>query len=87
LPKVARNLSASLGGDSAGGGGRGSKAPERRATASGGSGLNQGGLGYKFMASLIELNALIATTGPHYVRCLKVRMTRRRRIKNIGIIF
>ena len=37
----------------------------------GGGGLKQGGLGYKFMSSLIELNALIATTGPHYVRCLK----------------
>lgn len=67
--QVARNLAAETAAQSAAasrGGGAG-----RRGTTAGG-GLNQGGLGYKFMASLVELNSLIATTGPHYVRCLKV---------------
>ena len=73
--QVARNLAAETAAQhnaaSRGGGGAG-----RRATAAGGGGgLNQGGLGYKFMASLVELNSLIATTGPHYVRCLKVRIS------------
>jgi len=76
--QVARNQAHALAAEGgAQGGARGASRPstaERRPTKQAGghgSSINQGGLGYKFMASLVELNSLIATTGPHYVRCLK----------------
>jgi myosin V len=62
--QAARNAAAAVGDGSK------PQAAGRRDTKQG-SAINQGGLGYKFMASLVELNSLIATTGPHYVRCLK----------------
>jgi myosin heavy subunit len=69
--QVARNLAAATAAEASAAARGGGAGGSRRGTTSGG-GLNQGGLGYKFMASLVELNSLIATTGPHYVRCLKV---------------